>query len=37
LEQAIHFSSALSDTDREELFRAFDTQQTDPSPQQRGT
>jgi hypothetical protein len=35
LDQVLHFSSALSDADREELIRAFDTQQTDPSPQRR--
>jgi hypothetical protein len=32
--QVLNFSPALSDADREELIRAFDTQQTDPSPQQ---
>jgi hypothetical protein len=28
LEQALHFSPALSDADRDELIRAFDTEQT---------
>lgn len=35
LEQVLQFSPALSDTDRDELIRAFDTEQTDPSPQPR--
>ena len=34
LEQVLNFSAASSDADREELIRAFDIQQTDPSPQQ---
>jgi poly(ADP-ribose) polymerase-like protein len=34
LDQVLHFSAASSDADREELIRAFDTEQTDPSPQQ---
>ena len=28
LGQVLHFSPALTDTDREELIRAFDTEQT---------
>jgi hypothetical protein len=34
LAQVLHFSPALSDADRQELTGAFDTGQTDPSPQQ---
>jgi hypothetical protein len=29
LDQVLHFSPALRDADREELIRAFDTEQTD--------
>jgi hypothetical protein len=35
LDQLLHFSPALSDADRDELIRAFGTEQTDPTPQQR--
>ena len=34
LDQVLHFSPALSDTDREELIRAFGAPQTDPSAPQ---
>jgi hypothetical protein len=34
LNQVLHFSADLSDADREELIRAFDAEQTDPSPLQ---
>jgi hypothetical protein len=32
LEPVLHFSPALSETDRAELIRAFDTERTAPSP-----
>jgi len=32
LDQALHLSPALSDADREELSRSFETEQTDPDP-----
>jgi hypothetical protein len=35
LDQVLHFSPALSGADREEFIRAFDTEQTVPSPWER--
>jgi hypothetical protein len=35
LDQLLHFSPALGDAEREELIRAVDTEQIDPSPQER--
>jgi hypothetical protein len=35
LDPILHFSPALSDAEREELIRAVDTEQIDPSLQQR--
>jgi hypothetical protein len=35
LDQLLHFSPDLSDAEREDLIRAMDAEQIDPSPQQR--